>query len=186
MRKTWMLVAAFVLVGGCGDDSTTPPKADKGMIADMSKGDGTTPTPDKGAKDSGPTPDKGATDAGPAPDKGAGTPCATGFASCSTFEDKTASATVTVDFGGNAGFEYAPKCIKVKAGTKIDFKGDFSSHPFKATCGPAMLPDSGQPSGAGTFTVDTTGLASGIYGYFCTLHGTTSGSGMAGAIEIAP
>lgn len=183
MRKTWMLVAAFVLVGGCSDDDVTPPKADKGMIADLSKGDGTT-APDMGAKDNGPIADKGATDTGPASDTATGTPCATGFASCTTFDDKTADTTVTVDFG-TAGFEYTPKCIKVKAGTKIDFKGDFTAHPFKATCGPAMLPDSGQPSGSGTFTVDTTGLASGVYGYFCTAHGTAAGSGMAGAIEIA-
>ena len=102
------------------------------------------------------------------------------FAGCSTFQDVTLG-TATVSFGGAAGIAYSPKCLKVKAGQMVTFQGGFGVHPLAQACGPAQV----ITNGTGTQTAFTFSVA-GTYGFYCTLHGSAAGTGMAGALLVVP
>jgi plastocyanin len=129
----------------------------------------------------GAAPDGGVpSDAGAPLDGGALTACAASYAGCSqsAFDasDFTApGADRTVSF---TCCEYTPNCLKIKVGQSVTFSGAFSSHPLAQGCGPAAL----ITNGAGPFTFNTPG----DYGFYCTAHGTRSGGGMAGAIQVVP
>jgi plastocyanin len=105
-----------------------------------------------------------------------------GFASCVTFTDATAAgASREIQFP-NASETYAPDCLRIQAGQTVTFSGAFGSHPLQQECGPAagVLQASSGNGAAFQLTVP------GTYGYYCTQHGSPSGSGMAGAIEVVP
>jgi len=138
-------VAALALAGaGCSDDDVKPDTTPQGdMSTDMPAADlaaDQAPISDVQQGD-GAQPDMITADAG-APG------CSTGFAGCTTFEDKTGSASVTVSFGGAAGNTYSPKCIKVKVGTSVTFQGSFTFHPLQQACGPASVITNGSGSSA--------------------------------------
>lgn len=95
-----------------------------------------------------------------------------GYAGCNTFTDGT-----TITFP-NVNDTYSPKCLRVRVGQQVTFSGDLADHPLQQSCGPAANAISG--GATATFTVP------GVYGYWCTDHGSSGGSGMAGAIEVVP
>lgn len=104
------------------------------------------------------------------------------FAGCVAFTDLTApDADRTISFqGGND--RYTPKCIRVRFGQSVTFSGSsFSTHPLTQACGPSV---DIQRVSSGSTTSVAFDQALGVYGYFCTAHGSSSGSGMAGAIEV--
>lgn len=105
------------------------------------------------------------------------------FAGCSTFEDGTAdNHPREIVF---ANFEYQPKCLKIKAGQTVTFKGgqsgdDFNFHPIKTACGPDSQITLTSSDKSKSFTLSKTG----VYGFFCVNHGTPQGDAMAGAIMV--
>jgi plastocyanin len=157
-RSCFSILLSFLLLGtaACGSDSG--PRGDGG-----------------GAVDGG-SPDGGAQDAG------SGNECATTFANCTTFTDHTDGGTPTVGFGGGLGNNYSPKCLRIKAGQSITFSGAFTSHPLDQACGPVDVITATDTGSTASFTFSATGR----YGYFCTVHGTSTGTGMAGAINVVP
>lgn len=164
---------ALVLAAGCGDSSGTPhgdttqPSEDSGTPPK----DGTTPP-----KDGPDAPDGGAGDTG-AP----GSACASAFAGCTTFVDMTSASVVDIAFGGAKGNVYDPKCIRVRVGQSVGFTGNFDMHPLLQACGP--VPGILDKSFA-TYTYMRSFPKPGIYGYYCTNHGSADGNAMAGAIEV--
>ncbi|MER2566703.1 MAG: hypothetical protein ABTQ32_38625 [Myxococcaceae bacterium] len=101
---------------------------------------------------------------------------------CTSWTDLTDSPSKVVRFpSGND--RYTPACVRVRFGQSVTFQGgDFGSHPMSQACGPVILPAFEQSSGtSASITFDK---ALGVFGYFCTHHGSASGSGMAGAIEV--
>jgi plastocyanin len=96
----------------------------------------------------------------------------------------------TVDFGViNAVATYAPKCLKVPAGTSVTFSGDFTAHPLEPSTmrgtltGNPIASISALPDGG----TSTSFLFSspGFYAYFCDLHGPSdTGAGMAGIVWV--
>lgn len=105
--------------------------------------------------------------------------CPNAFSGCTSFVDLTADPSPTIRFpvGGD---RYAPACVRLRLGQVVHFEGGFSSHPMQQTCGPVR--DEVRASSGQRLDVALSGL--GVYGYFCQRHGSASGSGMAGAIEV--
>jgi len=105
----------------------------------------------------------------------------------STATDLTGSAGTMVTFA-NGNFTYAPKCIKVSAGTVVTFNGSFSGHPLQ---GGVATGGVGTPASSGPFmtltnsgtTVPFTMAAAGTFPYYCTFH---VGSGMTGTVFVVP
>ncbi len=124
----------------------------------------------------------GETGAGPTDAGGGGgaTACAAAYAGCQSYVAPD-GGTAVVDFGGTLGNAYAPKCLKVAKGTTVTFNGAFGTHPLAQGCGPAATITNG--SGA---TKAITFDNAGTFGYYCTSHGQSAGSGMAGSIEVTP
>ena len=110
-------------------------------------------------------------------------PCGAAFSGCTTFVDLTGAATPTITFpvGGN---RYSPDCVRVKLGQSVLFTGgDFNSHELAQACGPVA--NVVRASNGTSATINfSAGL--GVYGFYCTQHGSRSGSGMAGAVEVVP
>lgn len=109
---------------------------------------------------------------------------------CRSFEDRTAdSADRTLPWGTTTGFDVGnlpERCMKIKVGQSIRFKGDssdagdFVSHPLIAASGG----DSPNPFSA---QIDTaTGVVSfpnaGTFGFKCSTHS----SSMLGAVLVVP
>ena len=118
--------------------------------------------------------------AGAGGSSGTGGACAASFAGCAAYDDHTAAAdTRTIVF---TTAMYTPKCMQIKTGQTVTFSGDFVVHPLMQSCGPA--PDV-ITNGSGTSKTVTFATA-GDYGYYCTIHGTPSGGGMAGSISVVP
>ncbi|MEP7119727.1 MAG: plastocyanin/azurin family copper-binding protein [Byssovorax sp.] len=129
--------------------------------------------------------------------------CATGLCSagvCSmvngcapaTATDLTALNSTTINFGGAFGLNYVPKCIKVKAGSKVVFDGiavgSFASHPFvggevkngvkiQAASGPFMTLEKDPTISSKTYTMTTVGT----FPYYCDFHAL---AGMTGAVFV--
>lgn len=166
VRQGALALGLTVVLSACGGSGVV---SDAGVTADAGVV----------VSDAGVTADAGVvvTDAGAGP-----AACGTTFASCSTFEDRTAAgASRTINFVPN---QYTPRCLRIKAGQTVTFSGAFGSHPLQGACGAsAVLPASQLDTGStATFTFSTAGL----YGYFCTFHGSSTGGGMAGAIQVDP
>jgi plastocyanin len=166
---------------------------DAGGGADANAVDGGT-MPDAGGTDAGSV-DAG-TDAGHDAGTDGGTDAGTDAGvltvngcTAATAEDHTGMSSVTIDFGGVAGLTYTPRCIRVRAGTRVTFNGSFSFHPLQAgTVSGAVA----TPAAAGTTPLPTSPVSTGTtasfvvapvgaYGYYCTLHATF---GMNGAIFV--
>jgi hypothetical protein len=131
--------------------------------------------------------------------------CATGLCSagvCSTINgcgpamatDLTAAASTTINFGGNFGFKYVPKCIKVKVGSKVVLDGvtvgSFGMHPFiggevkagvkvPAVTGPFIPITNSAAISSKTFVM----TAAGTYPYYCDFHAL---GGMTGVVFVVP
>ena len=173
LRSRWLVLP--LLLAACSDDTVakldTGRTADRSTVADRSNG-GEKSLVDKG----GSAVDKSGTAGDTTP---AG--CAVSFAGCSSYQDATGGS-ATINFGGGVGLAYSPKCLKVKVGQSVTFSGDFGTHPLtQAPCAPAQVITT--PSGTtASFTFNTAG----IYGFYCAVHGTPQGTGMAGALMVVP
>jgi plastocyanin len=107
--------------------------------------------------------------------------CSAVFSGCRTFLDLRQDPAPTIHFPAG-GARYSPDCIQVRFGQTVEFSGgDFSNHPLSQACGPVMGKLS---ASAGTTLRVTFDDALGVYGFYCRQHGSNSGSGMAGAIEV--
>ncbi len=108
--------------------------------------------------------------------------CRTNYAGCTSFVDLTMDPSPTIRFpvGGN---RYSPSCVRVKASQTVTFSGDFGNHPLDQSCGPVANVLVNRAGQSRTFSL-AEGL--GVFGYWCTDHGSASGQGMAGAIEVVP
>jgi plastocyanin len=107
------------------------------------------------------------------------------FADCGTFTDWTAASTDRAILFKN--YEYDPRCVQVRPGQSVAFKGDFTVHPLAQACGPAdvferrlSLDASPGAETSALFTLP----AAGLYGYYCLDHGNPQGAAMAGAILV--
>jgi plastocyanin len=77
-------------------------------------------------------------------------------------------------------FEFAPKEIRVKAGTKVTWKNE-GAKPHTATADDSSFDTAiFQPGEAKSVTFDKPGT----YAYYCSLHGAAGGSGMAGTVVV--
>jgi plastocyanin len=80
---------------------------------------------------------------------------------------------------------YTPKCLRIKKGTTIEIQAS-TTHPLQG------IPESSDPIINPIY--DTTGDAvtsktvtfndTGVFGYYCTVHGNANGEGMAGAVLV--
>ena len=88
----------------------------------------------------------------------------------------------TVRFPAGGETSYSPQCLRVHLGQRVAFQGPFGSHPLDQACGPqaGVVPRVGD----GSSLVVTFGEALGTFGYYCENHGSPSGGGMAGAIQV--
>jgi len=196
MKYAVALSVALAALGffACSSDSSSP-GGDAGLIDDGGVDTGVSTTrPDSAAGDTGSSSDTGATDSGSGDSAIAA--CTAAFAGCtevdaggdaavgSAFIDFQA-ADAAIVFGGAAGLAYLPKCIKIKAGKKVTWNGDFTSHPLTpAPCNDASG-DKITSTSTGTMT-SVTFTKPGIYGYYCAIHGVPGGSaaGMNGVIVV--
>jgi plastocyanin len=88
--------------------------------------------------------------------------------------DHTKDAAMEITFGDAVGYKYSPPCIKIKSGTTVTFKGDFTTHPLSggAIVNNVPMQDKQSPikstiSGtSAAFTI----MPAGSYPYFCTDH----------------
>jgi len=165
--------SALVLMGlGCSssktDDSTsTSTKSDSG-------------TTTSGTDDTSTDGDAGVTD----DTDGSTTETSVELNGCTaeTYDDQTddsAAREVIWDINVNST---KGKCMAIKEGQKVTFKGNFSSHPLKAQGGDSPNPISTKFDEA-SGTVDFTGAKKdGVYGWICEAHG----GAMTGAIYVVP
>jgi plastocyanin len=113
---------------------------------------------------------------------GSGTEQAVNGCKASTAEDHTGDATVEISGAGTA---WTPDCIRIKTGTSVTFKADFTSHPLVGGVidGSDKVPDDTTPIAStstgmeATFTFDDAGT----FGFYCDIHGTV---GMKGAVIV--
>ena len=105
----------------------------------------------------------------------------------STATNLTGMAGTVVTFA-NGNLTYAPKCIKVTAGTMVTFNGSFSAHPL---LGGEVVAGAGVPASSGPFvSVTNTGTTkaftmatAGTFPYYCTAHAS---SNMDGVVYVVP
>jgi len=159
----------------CSGDDTVAPVTDSGTDTATPQDSGK----DTGATDSGKdtsTPDaavdSGAdVDAGPQPVNG-----------CTVFVDFTASdagAPTITGPSGAAPAQYAPNCIKIKAGASVTWNSAFASHPLMASGGDTPNPITTTSTGTTkAFAFPTAGT----YGFACQFHPNS----MFGAVMVVP
>jgi plastocyanin len=186
--KTWSLLLIGVLANsGCGSssDAADVGSADVAAVpvdASASAADtGSQPGLDasQAAADVGTAAGPDAT-AVAGPDASQGNQCAASFAGCNTYTDATAAgADRTISF---TCCQYTPKCLKIASGQSVTFAGSFGSHPLHQACGPASEITSTSAGNSATFMLDVPGE----YGFYCSVHGNPTGSGMAGSIQVVP
>lgn len=109
--------------------------------------------------------------------------CEGSYAGCAAFVDLTdpgANRTIVFSPGGRI---YVPACARVRLGQTLTFEGSFADHPLRPACGPAPFI---APTSQGSVVSFTQQSAIGTFGYYCVTHGSLSGTGMAGAIQVVP
>jgi plastocyanin len=94
--------------------------------------------------------------------------------------DMTDASTTTITF---AGIEYAPRCVRVRAGSNVLFSGSFASHPLVGgtVTGSVGTPDPSSPVPATSTGSEVTFIPTkaGAYPYYCSVHVS---SGMMGVV----
>ena len=87
-----------------------------------------------------------------------------------------------VRFGGDVGSAYEPRCVTVRAGGTVTWSGSFDGHPLTpSTRGTAMSPIATVSSGT---SAAVTFPRAGFYPFYCAFHGTDTGLGMAGVVQV--
>jgi plastocyanin len=117
-----------------------------------------------------------------------GTACPPVFAGCTSFVDGTdPQADRTVAF---QNYDYIPKCLAIRAGQTVTFKGNFYFHPLRTGCGPALVLDcrnTGVEDAGDNGVLSFTLTLPGLYGYYCLDHGSADGTvRMSAAIDVLP
>jgi plastocyanin len=105
---------------------------------------------------------------------------ATPLNGCTTFVDDTAAAnpTITGPMGVNP-VQYAPSCVKIKAGQSVTWKVAFANHPLEQAGGDANSPIANANTGTSvTFQFPNAGE----FGFECAFHPTI----MFGAVLVVP
>lgn len=100
--------------------------------------------------------------------------------------DALESTTVEIGFGGANGsgvFAYAPDCVRVRVGTRVQFVGDFATHPLSPGRAPGEPLENANPiprtqTGASLGVVFS---APGTFPYICDYH---YAGGMRGAVIV--
>jgi plastocyanin len=117
-----------------------------------------------------------------------GTACPPVFAGCTSFVDATdpqADRTVTFQ-----NYDYIPKCLAIRSGQTVAFKGNFYFHPLRTGCGPASVLDcrnTGVEDAGDNGVLAFTLTLPGLYGYYCLDHGSADGTvRMSAAINVLP
>jgi plastocyanin len=104
-----------------------------------------------------------------------------------TYEDATATdASRAIGVGSPTLGAFTPPCLKIKVGQTVTFEGAFASHPLS----PAT-PIEGNPENPITETLTGTSAEftfaeAGTFPFYCELHGSAAGLGMAGVIYVVP
>lgn len=168
-RIAYLATATLALAGftACSDDdkassTSTTPISDASTDAKGTEGTETKDAGDSGSSVKAPT-----------------------VNACSTYKDETASTKVEIpwDFSISSAPE---RCVKVKVGTTVVFKGDFSTHPLAASGGDVPNPFDNAASrleGAGTADEKTPTVfnTAGAFGFICSVHAS-----MTGAVYVVP
>ena len=170
-----MILGLFLMagvVGGCsGSSNNTPGTGGSGAGSTGTAGSAAAGTSGGGAG--------GASTGG----TGGGTAGFMAIMPCPT-EASYVSGT-TINFGGSAGFAYAPNCLEVPAGTMVTFAGDFSLHPLSPSAARGNTTDNPIVDMSAGTTASVTFSAPGFYAYFCAFHGSSdTGAGMAGVVWV--
>ncbi len=168
----WRLALSFSTLGllaACGDSGST-------SSSTTSTGATTSTTGGGGAGGTSSTTGTGGT---------GGNPDLVNGCDPKTATDRTADATVNVDFGGALGLTYDPPCIKIKAGSSVKFVGTFAVHPLLGgtVTGATATPDAASPIKETTSGMEATFVlpAAGTFPYYCGEHFST---GMTGAVFV--
>lgn len=92
---------------------------------------------------------------------------------------------VVVSFGAPAGERYSPRCVLTGAGTRIEFRGDFATHPM---AGGVVFEGAAYRDSASEVPYTKAGteatfvpLHPGVYAFYCQIHWVL---GMRGAIIV--
>jgi plastocyanin len=94
------------------------------------------------------------------------------------------TGSTTINFGGTLGNIYSPACLLVAKGATVTFTGSFTVHPLQAsTRGTTGNPIPSTSSGT---AATATFAAAGFFPFYCTVHGSDSGTGMAGVVQVTP
>ncbi len=113
---------------------------------------------------------------------GAGAPFMA-FLPCNA-ESSYMTTPTTIAFGGTVGFDYAPKCLKVPAGTSVTFSGDFASHPLTPSATRGDTTNNPIVNMSNGTTASFTFPTPGFYAYLCNFHGSDDGTSMSGVIWV--
>ncbi|MBI5546173.1 MAG: hypothetical protein HY901_19965 [Deltaproteobacteria bacterium] len=171
MPRPYSVVLAVMLASACGGSSDGS-DAGSGTDASPSAADATAAT----GLDA--TAEPGLDASLEAADAGGNSGCAAAFAGCADYLDATGpSADRTVSF---TCCQYTPKCLKIAVGQSVTFSGPFGFHPVKQACGSTPVIASTSSGSSASFVFGTPGE----FGFFCPLHGSADGTGMAGSILV--
>jgi plastocyanin len=150
---------------GTGIDASTDASGPRDAAADAAR-DASNPTADASV-DAATTADTGV------PDAGSNTPLTLNGCAPANYMDMSGTSTVTVNFGGALQNTYSPKCVTIQAGQKVQFAGNFQSHPLAKgtpTEESAGSPNNPIPATNSGQTKEVTFPTAGTYPYHCTVH----------------
>ena len=92
---------------------------------------------------------------------------------------------VVVSFGASAGERYSPRCVLARVGTRIEFRGDFATHPM---AGGVVFEGAAYRDPASEVPYTKAGdlaafvpLRPGVYSFYCQIHWVL---GMRGSIIV--
>lgn len=108
--------------------------------------------------------------------------CPSNFAGCADWSNQVDPASNRVVSFPVSGFNYAPKCLLVRAGQTVTFSGAFGGHPLVADCQDHAALTNLNSGSSATYSFPYPGY----YGYHCGFHGSPGGSGMSGNIRVIP
>ena len=101
------------------------------------------------------------------------------FAGCAS-KSSSAPMTASVD---EKDFKFAPATVTIKKGGSVTWTNlDSAPHDVTATDASWKSGDAGNMTTGATYTKMFD--AAGTFAYYCTLHGTSAGAGMAGKVVV--
>lgn len=179
-----MIAALALYACSSDDDGGTDVEPDGGVADAGPKDSGSPPVEDSGSDASLPGTDGGEGDAGEDASEEIPIRCTQAefdqAASVPNGGDYTGQLSVEISFPTDAQpAQYTNRCIKVKFGTEVTFKGNFEAHPLEPAGGNTPTPIPTTPSVPnGILTVKMTNT--GTFGFQCQVHPSM----MFGAIQV--